>query len=210
MGTMRISLSDLGKRYNREWIFRHLNYEFEQQHRYAITGSNGSGKSTFMQILSGTIHHSEGKIVHRFNKQNIDPEKIFHLVSFSAPYIEIPDEFNFQEILAFHFRFKKVRNNCSHEEIIDLSGLKKSAGKQIRYYSSGMKQRVRLCLSFFADTPLLLLDEPCTNLDASGISWYKEMMARHTEGRLVIISSNDSQEYETCNRVLAMEDFKKI
>jgi len=207
---MRISLSDLGKRYNREWIFRHLDYEFEQHHRYAITGSNGSGKSTLMQILSGTIHHNEGNIVHIFNNQHIIPEKIFKLVSFSAPYIEIPDEFNFQEILAFHFRFKKVKNHCSHEEIIELSGLNKSAGKQIRYYSSGMKQRVRLCLSFFADTPLLLLDEPCTNLDSSGISWYKEMMEKYSEGRLVIISSNDSQEYETCNRVLAMEDFKKI
>lgn len=207
---MKISLSDVGKRYNREWIFRHLNYDFTLPHHYAITGSNGAGKSTLMQILAGVIHHSEGKISHQVNSHILSPEKVFQVVSFTAPYIEVPDEFTFDELLSFHFRFKPTLNKLSTKNIIEYSGLKKSAHKQIRYYSSGMKQRVRLCLSFFADTPLLLLDEPCSNLDASGISWYKEMITKNAAGRLLIISSNDPREYDTCDRIISMEDFKKF
>ena len=104
MATMKISLSDLGKRYNREWIFRHLNFQFEQNHRYAITGSNGSGKSTLLQILGGLIHHSEGEIAHILDEQQITSEKIYSHVAVAAPYIDMPDEFSFQELLAFHFQ----------------------------------------------------------------------------------------------------------
>jgi ABC-2 type transport system ATP-binding protein len=209
MATMKISLSDLGKRYNREWIFRHLHFEFEQNHRYAITGSNGSGKSTLMQILAGLIHHSEGKIVHQVNEVDILPEKIFSLVSASAPYIDMPDEFSFQELLAFHFQFKSLPKDISIADIIEQSGLKNSSTKQIRFYSSGMKQRVRLALAFFSNSPLLLLDEPCTNLDAEGIRWYKELLNKVTNNRLLIISSNDPQEYEICDRILSIESFKR-
>jgi ABC-type multidrug transport system ATPase subunit len=210
MATMKISLSDLGKRYNREWIFRHLEYEFDQQHRYAITGSNGSGKSTLMQVLAGLIHHSEGIITHQKNNQIFSPEKIFHLISFSAPYIDVPDELSFRELLSFHFQFKTIRDNISTDAIIDYSGLKKSADKQIRHFSSGMKQRVRLSLSFFANTPLLFLDEPCINLDAAGIQWYKQLLESTTKDRLLIISSNDKHEYDSCDRILSMEDFKNF
>jgi len=209
MATMKISLSDLGKRYNREWIFRHLHFEFEQHHRYAITGSNGSGKSTLIQILAGLIHHSEGKIVHQLNELEILPEKIYSQVSVSAPYMDMPDEFSFQELLSFHFQFKSLPKDIGIHDIIEQSGLKKSATKQIRFYSSGMKQRVRLALAFFSDTPLLLLDEPCTNLDAEGIKWYKELLDKVTNNRLLIISSNDPQEYEICDRKLSIESFKK-
>ncbi|MFN8264825.1 MAG: ATP-binding cassette domain-containing protein [Chitinophagaceae bacterium] len=59
---MKILLSDTGKRYNREWIFRHLTYEFNPGNAYAITGNNGSGKSTLLQVIAGAIQHSEGTI----------------------------------------------------------------------------------------------------------------------------------------------------
>jgi ABC-type multidrug transport system ATPase subunit len=208
MATMKISLSKLGKRYNREWIFRHLNFEFDQHHRYVITGSNGSGKSTLLQILAGLIHHSEGKIVHSLNEAEISTEKVYLQVAVAAPYIDMPDEFSFQELLAFHFQFKSIPQGISTDDIIEQSGLKKSAAKQIRFYSSGMKQRVRLALAFFSDTPLLLLDEPCTNLDAEGIKWYKDLLDKVTKNRLLIISSNDPKEYETCDRSLSIESFK--
>jgi len=207
---MKISLSDLGKRYNREWIFRHLNFEFDQHHRYAITGSNGSGKSTLLQILAGLIHYSEGKIVHELNGHEISSEKIYSQVAAAAPYIDMPDEFSFQELLAFHFKFKPLPRGISTNDIIEKSGLKKSAAKQIRFYSSGMKQRVRLALAFFSDTPLLLLDEPCTNLDAEGIRWYKDLIDKVANNRLLIISSNDPHEYETCDRTLSIESFKSF
>jgi len=207
---MKISLSNLGKRYNREWIFRHLQFDFDSNQRYAITGSNGSGKSTLMQILAGLIHHNEGTIHHILNGETITAEKVYQFVSFTAPYVDMPDEFSFEELLLFHFQFKRIVDGKSVNELIELSGLKKSAHKQIRFYSSGMKQRARLVLSLFSDTPLLLLDEPCTNLDASGIKWYHDLLSAVSNKRLLVISSNDPQEYVTCGQILSIEDFKRF
>ncbi len=59
---MTISLSDTGKRFNRDWIFRHFTYTFQSGNSYAITGPNGSGKSTLLQVISGALLASEGNI----------------------------------------------------------------------------------------------------------------------------------------------------
>ena len=59
---MKITLQNLGKRYNREWIFRHIEYEFIVGKKYAITGSNGSGKSTLLQVIAGSLMHNEGSV----------------------------------------------------------------------------------------------------------------------------------------------------
>ena len=50
---MKVSLTDAGKRFNRDWIFRHFTYTFQENSSYAIIGPNGSGKSTLLQVLSG-------------------------------------------------------------------------------------------------------------------------------------------------------------
>src|SRR6185503_17366945 len=62
---MTISLSDAGKRFNREWIFRHFTYTFEEGKSYAVIGPNGSGKSTLLQVISGAMHANEGIIQYR-------------------------------------------------------------------------------------------------------------------------------------------------
>jgi len=187
-----------------------LQFDFDSNQRYAITGSNGSGKSTLMQILAGLIHHNEGTIHHLLNGETIAAEKVYQFVSFTAPYVDMPDEFSFEELLLFHFQFKPIVDSKTVKELIELSGLAKSAQKQIRFYSSGMKQRARLVLSLFSDTPLLLLDEPCTNLDASGIKWYHDLLSTVSNKRLLVISSNDPQEYVTCDQILSIEDFKRF
>ncbi len=74
---MEIRLTNMGKRFNRDWIFRNLNYQFSSGKKYAITGPNGSGKSTLLQIISGAAISNEGSITYQENKQTIDPEKIF-------------------------------------------------------------------------------------------------------------------------------------
>jgi ABC-type multidrug transport system ATPase subunit len=86
--------------------------------------------------------------------------------------------------------------------------LERAAHKQIRYYSSGMKQRVKLAQALFSDVPVVLLDEPCTNLDAEGIELYHKLIEDYTINRLVIVSSNDEQEYKFCKEKISISDFK--
>jgi len=205
---MTISLSDAGKRYNRDWIFRHLTYPFEAGKSYAITGPNGSGKSTLLQVLSGNTMTNEGKIEWQLNGKVLADEKVYNHVSICAPYLELIEEMTLNEFLQFHSSFKPFLSGISIADIVDITGLGKAVNKQIRYYSSGMKQRVKLAQCIFSGTSLVLLDEPCTNLDAAGIELYHRLINTYCKDRMVVVSSNDEVEYSFCNQKLNISDYK--
>lgn len=207
---MTISLSDAGKRFNRDWIFRHLTCEFQTGQSYAITGPNGSGKSTLLQVISGAMDLSEGSLHYEVQgkKYKAPSDEIHKHVSVTAPYLEVVEEMTLMEFLAFHQKFKPYVSLLSVKEIINNIGLDKAANKQIRYYSSGMKQRVKLAQCILSDTSLVLLDEPCTNLDTDGIALYNQLIDTYCKNRLVIVSSNDEVEYKFCREVISVADYK--
>jgi ABC-type multidrug transport system ATPase subunit len=215
---MTISLSDAGKRFNREWVFRHLTYTFEPGQSYAIIGPNGSGKSTFLQTLGGSMMLSEGNISWQSAVDSRQPtsnqiaripsEEIYKQVSICAPYLEVMEEMTLKEFLEFHHGFKPFLPGQTIDSIIASVGLEKAANKQIRYYSSGMKQRVKLAQCIFSDTQIVLLDEPCTNLDDEGISVYLRLIKGHCNNRLVIVSSNDETEYSFCQEKILITTYK--
>jgi ABC-type multidrug transport system ATPase subunit len=205
---MTISLSDAGKRYNRDWIFRHFNYTFESGQSYAITGPNGSGKSTLLQALSGSMMINEGQIQWATGNRQLANEKVYSHVSICAPYLEVVEEMTLKELLDFHHGFKPFLSGITTDSIITILGLEKAVNKQIRYYSSGMKQRVKMAQCIFSDTAIVLLDEPCTNLDAAGIELYHSLIADYCKDRLVIVSSNDEVEYRFCGERICISDYK--
>ena len=205
---MTISLSDAGKRYNRDWIFRHFNYQFETGQSYAITGPNGSGKSTLLQALSGGMYINEGKIEYRILNKEHKNEEVYQQVSICAPYLEVVEEMTLREFLDFHHGFKPFLKGVTTDSIITAIGLEKAVNKQIRFYSSGMKQRVKLAQCIFSDTAIVLLDEPCTNLDTAGIELYHSLIASYCKDRLVVVSSNDEVEYSFCRERVNMGDYK--
>jgi ABC-type multidrug transport system ATPase subunit len=137
------------------------------------------------------------------NKQS---ELAYQQISISAPYLDLIEEMTAAEFLTFHSSFKTLTK--SFTEILTAVGLEKAADKQIRYYSSGMKQRLKLAQAFFSDTSVLLLDEPTTNLDEDGIAIYKKLWKENTANRLVIVSSNDKVEYEECGEVIGIGEYK--
>lgn len=206
---MTISLSDAGKRYNRDWIFRHLTYQFEAGKSYAITGPNGSGKSTLLQVISGNTMVNEGTIKWQLNEKTIADEKVYKEVSVCAPYLEVIEEMTLSEFLQFHSSFKPFLPGVSMTDIIEVIGLEKAVNKQIRYYSSGMKQRVKLAQCIFSDTSLVLLDEPCTNLDAAGIELYHRLITTYCKNRMVVVSSNDEVEFSFCQAIINISDYKR-
>lgn len=201
---MKIDLQNLGKRFNREWIFRGVNYSFSSGMAYAITGHNGSGKSTLLQVIAGATQMSEGAVKY----ENIEAENAFTQIGFAAPYLELIEEMTMREFLRFHFSFKPILNGMSFEEMATHLSLQFALDKQIRYFSSGMKQRLKLAQAIFADVPVVLLDEPCTNLDEAGIALYKQLIAQYCQHRLVIVCSNDKNEYDFCAAFLSIENFK--
>ena len=205
---MTISLSDAGKRFNRDWIFRHFNYTFESGQSYAIIGPNGSGKSTLLQVLSGGMMLNEGTMQWAMDNKQLPNEQVYDHISICAPYLEVVEEMTLREFLSFHHGFKPFLPGITPDSIISTLGLEKAINKQIRYYSSGMKQRVKMAQCIFSDSAIVLLDEPCTNLDAEGIELYHRLINDHSKDRLVVVSSNDEVEYQFCQMKISMSNYK--
>lgn len=205
---MTISLTNTGKRFNREWIFRHISYTFSPGTQYAITGPNGSGKSTLLQVIGGAITASEGQLQYQLNEATLPPAEVYKLAAIAAPYLELIEEMTLHEFLRFHHRFKPLKAGLTIREAIAAVGLEAATDKQIRFFSSGMKQRVKLAQAIFSDALLLLLDEPCTNLDAEGTRLYHRLIAQYGSNRLIIVSSNDENEYSFCKEQIDLRAFK--
>ena len=205
---MKIKLSNAGKRFNREWIFKKADLEFNSELSYAITGPNGSGKSTLLQCIGGMLQLSEGDISFSSNGQVVEPDHLWNQISFCAPYFDVVEEMTLIEFLNFHKQFKPFIEGFSVKKVIEEVQLDKAAHKQIRYYSSGMKQRVKLAQAIFSDVPVLLLDEPCSNLDIAGIELYHALISNYCKDRLVIVCSNDQTEYSFCEEVFSIMSFK--
>lgn len=204
---MHISLSQVGRRFNKEWIFKEIDYEFQSGGRYAILGPNGSGKSTLISILMGTLSPSAGKISY-VDGVEIRHENIYKYLSFAAPYLDLIEEFTLEETLSFHFSFKCYAPGMDQEKLLALLGLSRSQDKPLKYFSSGMKQRTKLALACCSDTPLLFLDEPTSNLDSQGIDWYKQLIDEFGLQKTIIIGSNQQHEYEFCKHHLSISDYK--
>lgn len=207
---MQITLSKIGRKFNYEWIFREVDFEFNQDNAYAILGSNGSGKSTLLQIISGHLHPSEGTISYKHENKNIAVEDFFRHVTFSGPYLELIEEFTLEEMLTFHSHFRTFRNNMDVNAVIDATGLARNRNKPIKYFSSGMKQRVRLALALLTESDVVLLDEPAANLDRKAIEWYRTLVANnHTDRILIVCSNSQSEEHDFCTQSIVIDDYKK-
>ncbi len=202
---MKISLQNAGKRFNRDWIFRSCSLDFLPNKSYAITGANGSGKSTLLQVIAGATMQSEGKIIYTHNNSETATDHYNH-IAIAAPYLELIEEMTATEMLQFHTAFKPF--TASVDEMLAAVQLEKAAHKQIRYFSSGMKQRLKLAQAFFSQVPVLLLDEPTTNLDAEGIALYQNLINEQLGKKLIIISSNVKEEYSFCDEVIRIDQFK--
>jgi ABC-type multidrug transport system ATPase subunit len=205
---MKIITQNLGKKFSKEWIFRNLNYEFLSGESYTFVGANGSGKSTLLQVLSGFIPHSEGLINYESESKIFQIDDFYKHLVIAAPYLELIEDFTLTEVLEFHTKFKPFKNNLSISEFIDFIELSNAKNKEVKFFSSGMKQRVKLGLAFWSDCEIMMLDEPTSNLDVNATNWYLRNVQEYSKDRLLFICSNQPSEYEFCRNVLNIQDYK--
>ncbi|MCL7988318.1 ATP-binding cassette domain-containing protein [Sphingobacterium sp. lm-10] len=207
---MNITLHDIGRRYNREWIFRHLSYTFSAGKRYAILGPNGSGKSTLIKLLTGSLSASEGTVQYQPElQQACSIDEVYQYLTIAAPYMELVEEFSLSELIDFHFQHKNYLPGYDKESLLRLSQLEDARDKEIKHFSSGMKQRLKLVLACCSASDLVFLDEPTSNLDVHGENWYLDLVEQ-TIGieRILIIGSNQPKEYAFCDEHLDIQNYK--
>lgn len=199
---MVITLEHIGKRYGNSWIFRGLEGEFHPGDCLGVLGSNGSGKSTFLSLLSGFLTPSEGRITWTAGKI-LGPDEVHRYVSWASPAQSLYEEFTLGEAVRFHTSFKPFRPGMDERRFVDSIALEEYRNMPLRQFSSGMKQRVKLGLAICSDTPLLLLDEPASHLDDSWTAWYASFLREHLSNRLVFVASNRVEaETTNCKRFL--------
>jgi len=207
---MQIKFTKAGKRFNRDWIFRRLDFSFNSGKSYVILGGNGSGKSTLLKSALGYAPLSEGDIAFFSNGKEVKQENAYKYFSFCSPYMELYEELSLTELVKFHRDLKPFRKNISSEDFISAIDLEGAATKPVKYFSSGMKQRVRIGLAVLSDTECILLDEPVSNLDKKGIEWYQNIIDVERSNRTIIVASNHTKaEYYFCDEKLNIEDYKK-
>ena len=204
---MEITLNNIGRRFNKEWIFKNISYNFKQGEKYAVLGPNGSGKSTLLSIILGNLTPSEGTITYQ-NLKEVSVEDIYQYISFAAPYLDLVEEFTLEETIRFHFQFKDYAEGLDANAVLSLLGLEKSQDKALKYFSSGMKQRTKLALACCTNSPILLLDEPTSNLDEQGITWYLSLIEKFAVNKTVFVGSNQAHEYSFCAHQLKITDYK--
>jgi ABC-type multidrug transport system ATPase subunit len=200
-----ISATDLGKKFGTEWIFKGFSQAFEQGKIYVFVGNNGSGKSTLLKTLVGVMPPTKGKVQYTNGKMLLPIDYWFRHTSYAAPYMELVEEFSLQESIAFHQKFKDL--SISPEELIaELNFTKTALAKPLKFFSSGMKQKLKLALAIYSTNKALFLDEPTANFDKTNLLWYQEKLQaiyqkqlqnpNDKSNKIIFLASNLPEEYE--------------
>lgn len=205
-----ITLHQLSKKFNRNWIFKNVSLTVKSGDIVAVCGYNGSGKSTLIKMITGFVTPTSGKVEFVVDDENVDAENWFRYIAYAAPYIDFIDDFTLIENISFYNKFKPLHENLSVDEVVEIAFLDGAEDKQFRNFSSGMKQRLKLTLALLSDIPFLFLDEPLSNLDERGRNWYYGMIEKFKREKIIVICTNNpSDEAPFATSKLNIEDYKK-
>lgn len=192
----------LGKKFYRHWVFRDIDLTLHTGDRLLVTGANGAGKSTLIRVLAGQLTPTTGTLQLTQDGKAIDPEVAHRVLSWSGPYMDLYPELTLREAVAMHFRFRD--SLLPPAEVTRLLRLEAHTDKQLRHFSSGMLQRVKVGLAIFTRAPLLLLDEATATMDESNARYIYDLTHAHLADRILIYASNNAVEFERFERRLEL------
>lgn len=199
----------LNKAFGRRLIFEDINFNYNVNGIYGISGYNGSGKSTLVKIIAGIIAPSSGKIIHTDNTKEISPEELHNYIGFVSPYLVLYDEFSAWENLWYFSKIRDVAFNTDKiNDLLDKFLLLNRKDDYVKTYSSGMKQRLKFIFALMHSPKLLILDEPTSNLDNEGKEKVYNILNKEAESSVIIIASNEDSDLELCSSRLQLENYK--
>ena len=206
---MQVKLHHVSKQFQNHSVFKNVNLDLPDGYRGVILGGNGSGKSTLLKVISTALVPSTGSVSYTLNQTEVEESARYKHVSFCAPYIDLIEDFTLEEHINFQQKFRPFIAGISSAEIISRLQLGRFKDRNIKTYSSGMRQRVRLALAIMADSDLLLLDEPTSNLDLKAKEWYKELLLEFAGSRSILVGSNFlEEEFFFAQNSIELKDFQ--
>ena len=195
--TIELSGNKLTKVFNRRMIFEDISFSLRHQNTLLISGPNGSGKSTLVKMISGVLTPTKGEV--RVTLEGEDALPSLHsIIGLVSPYLQMYDEFTARENLQFFLAARGLRNlEPEIQPLLEQLQLKGRLDEPVRTFSSGMKQRVKYAFALIHHPPILILDEPMSNLDVKGTELVKEIMRRQRQEGVLIVATNDVTDVET-------------
>lgn len=188
-----IEVTNLTKKYGKFTAIKDLNFKFEKGHVYGLLGPNGAGKSTTMNIITGCLAATEGKVtVNGFDiYDNAVEAKRFigYLPEIPPLYVDMTP----REYLTFVGKAKRIPKNSINEEIdsvIEKTGVKEVADRLIKNLSKGFKQRVGIAQAILGNPEIIILDEPTVGLDPTQLIEIRSLITELGKEHAVILSSH--------------------
>lgn len=204
---LRLTARGLGQQFDRLVLFREMHFAAHHGEFVAITGANGSGKSTLLRILLGLLTPTVGAVQLQVDGQAVPrTERVQHM-GLVAPYLGVYDALSARENLTFLAQARRVRRREARiEAVLDRVGLAARAHDRVGTYSSGMRQRVKVAAALLHRPPILILDEPSTNLDAPGRAMVQAVQDEHVQqGGLLIVATNHASETAGADQTIRID-----
>ena len=205
MEHIQLKVSALKRAFNRRTVFSGLEFEMGERDSLAVTGRNGSGKSTLLKVVAGLLAPTRGSIDLSLDSEVITSDWRYRYIGFVAPYLQLYDEFSAIENLEFFRKARGLTGGRPPGELLERFGLEERRDDPLRTYSSGMKQRVKYAFALLHNPPLLLLDEPTSNLDSAGIGIVYGIIEEQKKRGIVIMATNNAEDFPHCARLLNLD-----
>lgn len=205
-----ITATSLTKRYGRQLALDDVSIEIPEGDAVALWGHNGAGKTTVVRAILGLIHY-EGVVTVGGHDAADDGVAARRLIGHVPQELSFHDELTVAETMEFSCALKGVGAARAHD-VLGQVGLDRELGKRVGALSGGMKQRLAIGLALLSNPPVLLLDEPTSNLDAAT----REQMVHVLQGlkaenrTLVLTSHNLGEVGLLADRVITLEHGKVV
>lgn len=202
---MEIRLNAVSKSYGRGNVLNRLDLNISSGEKLAVLGTNGSGKSTLLMLLSSQLLPDSGEVRYSHTGSEVKAEDAYKYISIVTPSMELPGEITTAAVASLYFSLRPISHGLTMTDFPRVCLDKAHHQKKISELSTGMRQRIRLGLAVMTEAPLLLLDEPLSNLDQAGQQWFAEIISRYAADKTIVVASNhNTQEYGFCNRTLVL------
>lgn len=176
---------NLAKTFGRRCLFSGVSGALEPGQILVVTGPNGSGKTTFLKILSGLVRADQGNVERAGGPTSL---------GYAAPDLALYGELTGRENLEFFADVRGV-NQDPIARLLERAGIARAGTKPVSAYSSGMRQRLKLCFALLARPDVLLLDEPTLALDSDGVAFVEQILAESRDALGgAVIATNDPAE----------------
>lgn len=209
-----IEVQNLVKMYGDHTAVDHLSFRIEKGHIYGLLGSNGAGKSTTMNIMTGYLGATEGKVLIQGHDILKEPELAKKSIGYLPEQPPVYMDMTVREYLQFAAELKKIpkkEREKQMNDVIRMTGIREVENRLIQNLSKGYRQRVGLAQAILGFPEVIILDEPTVGLDPKQIIEIRELIRKLSKKHTIILSSHILAEIrEVCDYIMIISRGKLV